>query len=199
MRFKQLLLLLALVWAICSQSCSPLCTTSCSSGTCSECYGDFSDNSTTSNNCGCPAGMFLNATNTLCELCPVTCTACSNGTTCSACIDGYMLSNSFSCIEGAITTTGWISKAVSQELTATSTVLSNFQLVTDMNVSASVNLSMSTASYLSSCSVLGDYQWLGGYQVFGKGSKIVKSAYGLPPHDWVNIRMQVIAIDQWDG
>jgi len=35
--------------------------------------------------------------------------------------------------------------------------------------------------------------------MFDYTTKVVKTIYNLPPHQWINVRFQAIMIDKWTG
>jgi hypothetical protein len=41
------------------------------------------------------------------------------------------------------------------------------------------------------------YNILGGYNIFKYNTKLIKSSFNLPPHNWINIKFQVILGDNW--
>jgi hypothetical protein len=49
------------------------------------------------------------------------------------------------------------------------------------------------------CSRLNNLEWFGGQGVFGYNAKLIKTIYGLSPHQWVQIRFQIVLIDRWNG
>jgi hypothetical protein len=101
-----------------------------------------------------------------------------------------MLSNSFSCIPGAINTNYWVSKNVSYEL--------NSSLLATKNLQILINDTLSTNPPTPFvCSKMGRISWLGGSNVFPYNAKVIKSTFNMPPHQWVNIRFQVALIDKW--
>lgn len=101
-----------------------------------------------------------------------------------------MLSNSFTCIPGAINTNYWVSKNVSYEL--------NNSLSTAKNLHILINDTLSTDSPTAfTCSKMGRISWLGGPNAFPYNAKVIKSAFNMPPHQWINIRLQVVLIDRW--
>jgi hypothetical protein len=54
-------------------------------------------------------------------------------------------------------------------------------------------------TFETTCLGLDSITWLGGYQQFDYTTKLVKTLYNLPPHQWINIRFQAIIIDKWAG
>jgi hypothetical protein len=107
-----------------------------------------------------------------------------------------MLSNDFGCIPGIPSATNWVSKNISYEFTNSSSWGSNV-LITAGNATFTSN-----ATNLSSfsCSKMPQYTWLGGSNYpFDYTTNIIKSAFNLPPHQWINIRFQAVLIDNWLG
>jgi len=198
---KRALLLLIICIYVSGQTCPQLCTSNCSTSSCSSCYSNFTTIAivTQSTTCNCPDGLFQNPISKLCQPCPTTCLTCTSYTNCTTCIPGYLRSNSFGCISGAQTSTGWVSKNISFDLTPASPASSFLTL--QISVSSTVDGSSlsSNSSYYSTCSKLTSLSWLGGYNIFGYSSKLIKSSYGLPDHQWINIRFQTILIDFWQG
>ena len=181
--------------------CPVLCANDCSSGSaCSSCYNSFLSNATTGTNqadCNCPASMYTTSTGD-CGFCPIRCLSCSSASNCTSCIPGYMISNSFQCIPSTTNDNNWVSKNVSVDwmnpgLMGVSplVILQNSQLinVTQQNV----------GSLETQCSGLGSAKWFGGFGQFDYTTKIYKTVYNLPPHQWINIRFQAILIDNWQN
>jgi hypothetical protein len=54
-------------------------------------------------------------------------------------------------------------------------------------------------NYETTCLGLDTITWFGGYQQFDYTTKLVKTIYNLPPHQWINVRFQAIMIDMWNG
>ena len=194
---KMIATLLTLLVLSMQQSCPQLCTTNCSNGNCPSCFTSFSLNASisTTSTCACPVSTFLNATSALCLPCPITCQTCSSYSKCYTCIPGFLLSNSFACIPGALMATGWISKNVSYELAGSAPSGNSITITTN---NSAVGLAQA-ANISSSCSRLPGYNWLGGYGLFGYSTKVVKSLFALPPHQWLNVRFQAVLIDKWVG
>jgi hypothetical protein len=93
---------------------------------------------------------------------------------------------------------GWVSKNVSYLLTDF-TGVSNLVLLTN---STSYNLSNlqklgTLGIFQGNCLKLDNIGWFGGYQSFNFRTKIIKTVFNLPPHQWVNIMFQAIMIDHW--
>jgi len=47
------------------------------------------------------------------------------------------------------------------------------------------------------CPKIMTYNILGGYNIFKYNTKLIKSSFNLPPHNWINIKFQVILGDNW--
>lgn len=192
---KTIVTLLGLLVLLCAQSCPQLCMTNCSAGTCAMCRTNFSLDAGNSTSCACPASTFLLSSSGLCAPCPITCTVCSSYSKCSTCIPGFILSNSYACIPAVINANGWVSKNISYELTGANLTASNYAI---WNNNATINLAQA-GNFTSTCSKLPTYNWIGGYGLLGYSAKLTKSLYGLPPHQWLNLRLQVVLIDKWIG
>ena len=41
------------------------------------------------------------------------------------------------------------------------------------------------------------FLWFGGYNLFDYNTKIYKTIYNLPQHQWINVMFQLIIIDEW--
>lgn len=192
------LILFLLITFLSAQNCPQLCTNNCTSVSCSACYSTFSSNSTNiSTTCSCPATMFLSSSNGLCLFCPITCLSCTSYSSCTSCIPGYMISNNYLCIPGVSTSTGWVSKNVSYEITNNSLQVAN--LFVSSAVSTSTN-SFNNSNYSNyGCTKMSSYNWIGGYGLFGYSTKVIKSVYNIPPHQWLNIRFETVLIDSWMG
>lgn len=193
---KATLALLALIVLLGAQSCPPLCTTNCSAANCPSCRSSFTLDASITNasGCACPPSTFLSNAS-LCLPCPVTCLACSSYSRCSACLPGFIVSNRYTCIPAALGVTGWASKNVSYELSGSSLAASDLQVASG---NSSVTLTQAT-NLSTSCSKLVGYSWLGGYGVFSFNSKLTKSIFALPPHQWLHVRFQAVLIDKWLG
>lgn len=191
---KKAVLLLLLAVCLSAQNCSLLCLSSCSGSSCASCYSSFLADAPLSTSCAvCPDGMFVVTANSTsyCAPCPVTCLTCTNSYLCKTCISGFLLSNSFKCIPGALTATGWVSKNITSELTT------GFFVASDLSVQLNGSTSAGTIlSYLTSCSKLAGFSWLGGYSQFGYSAKLIKTVFGLSVHQWANIRFHVVLVDQ---
>jgi hypothetical protein len=140
--------------------------------------------------------MYKDSASNLCFPCLSTCLSCNN-TVCTTCIPGFILSNNYLCIPGALSSTGWVSKNVSYELTANNLAASDLAVWINTSSITNLNLQISNVSLQSTCSKLPLYTWLGGYSLFGYSTKIIKSSFGLSPHQWANIRFQAVLIDYW--
>lgn len=126
----------------------------------------------------------------------MTCQSCSSYSNCTTCIPGFILHNSFrKCIPGNqnTNTNQWISKNVSLELYENETNLTNVVVV---NTSSVYELNTyNINSFLNrSCSLFNSNPFLG---PFNYQTKVIKNHYNLPPHDWINIRLQVFLGDSW--
>lgn len=192
---KATIALLTLLVVMAAQSCPQLCTTNCSNGSCPSCRTSFTLDANTSTTCSCPPSTFLSTNTSLCSPCPVICLTCISYARCSTCMPGFILSNRFSCIPAALNTNGWVSKNISYELTGSTLSGSNL-IVWNGNVPVVVG---QTSNQSSTCSRLVGYNWLGGFGVFGYSTKLTKSLFSLPPHQWMNIRFQAVLIDRWVG
>ena len=198
MRISLSLLAILLVTTVTAHlQCPQLCTHDCtSSQNCNGCYDSFLATASTGNsNCSCPLSMFSNAQG-YCQPCPIRCLTCSNYTFCTSCISGYMISNNYQCIPNTTNTNGWVSKNVSVDWTSPS-LMGNSPLAIDVNGAITNITASNLQSYKSSCSNLGNFSLFGGYNVFSYRTKILKTIYNLPPHQWINIRFQVFLIDLW--
>lgn len=191
---KIIIALIALLIVISAQSCPQLCTTNCTNGTCSSCRTDFYLDAATTTNCSCPAAMFLNTSSGVCLPCPITCLACTSTSNCTACIPGFMISNQKSCIPGAQTANGWVSKNISYEFTSSQPSGSNFLIMVN-NTQTTQNMT----AMGNSCSKMPSFSWLGGYITHPYTTKILKNIFSLPPHQWINVRFQAVLIDRWFG
>lgn len=194
---KIIITLITLIVLIGAQTCPQLCSSNCTSGTCSTCRNNFTLDATLSSNCSCPISMFYNASVSICSPCPITCLSCTNYSKCTTCIPGYLLSNKYGCITGAVNDNGWISKNVTYLTTTSSYTGSNLQLIINNTLISPNNFN----NYISSScnSMMPTYSWFGGYQSFPYTTNILKSTFNLSPHQWVNIRFQVVIIDKWIG
>jgi hypothetical protein len=192
---KMTVTLLALLVLLSAQTCPQLCTTNCANGSCSSCRTNFSLNATITSSCSCPTSMFLDGNSSLCFPCPIACLTCSSYSKCATCIPGFLLSNKYACISGALNTNGWISKNISSELTGSTFTGSNIAI---WNNNSLIGQSQA-GNITSSCSKIPGYNWLGGYNLFGYSTKILKSVFALPPHQWLNVRFQVVLIDKWNA
>lgn len=197
------LLAILTTYAFTQQACYPLCTSNCSSlsgSTCQSCYTNFLTNSSISSACStCPAGMYKDSSTYLCLPCLSTCLSCTIYSICTTCIPGFMLSNNFLCIPGALSSTGWVSKNVSYELTGNNLAASDLAVWINSSSLMNSNPQLNNSSLQSTCSKIPYYTWLGGYSLFGYNTKIIKSSFGLSPHQWANIRFQAVLIDYWHG
>jgi len=186
-----------------AQTCPQLCVSNCSNaagGTCSSCYMNFLANSNLTSDCSdCPTGMYKDNSSNLCSPCLSICLTCNNYNLCTTCIPGFLLSNNYQCIPGALTSTGWVTKNVSYELTSNSLSAGNLAIWTNGSALMNSSLQVSNSSLQSFCSKMPLYTWLGGYSFFGYSTKIIKSTFGLSPHQWANIRFQAVLIDNWQG
>ena len=200
---KNIVIVLVLICAYAqlapTTGCPLLCVTSCSTGrNCSSCYVDFQANSSVSQTCACPKYMYLDSTN-YCKPCPIYCSACTGYTYCTSCVTGYMLQNNYSCILNTTNENGWVSKNVTYQLagpdyTGFSNLIVNFGNGTSINIT---NTPLSIGNLLSNCSKFTSYNWLGGYRLFNYKTKVIKTAFNLPPHQWLNVMFQAILIDKW--
>lgn len=188
------LLFILLLAGIHAQNCPQLCL-NCTATGCNSCANSFSMAANVSSSCECPTSTYLDTNFSICAPCPVTCISCLNYQKCSKCIDGFTLSNSYTCIPSDITETGWTNKNVSYEL--------NPIIKTAKNLNIQVGLSdyvlTDALATSKNCSKLPTLQWLGGQSVLGYNAKLIKSIYGLSPHQWVQIRFQIVLIDKWNG
>ena len=194
----KLTLLLSCVILVYSQlQCPPLCANQCSSPqNCNGCYDSFlATASLTNTNCTCPLSMFSNSQG-YCQPCPIRCLSCSSYSTCTECITGYMISNSYQCIPNTTNTNGWVSKNVSVDWSSPS-LMGVSPLALDVNGSMTNITASNLQSFSSSCPSLSNLSLLGGYNLFSYNSKVFKAIYNLPPHQWINIRFQVFLIDLW--
>lgn len=55
---------------------------------------------------------------------------------------------------------------------------------------------MTSNSYSAYCTILDD-NFLG-MDSFGINTNVTKSVFNIPPHDWVRIRLQVVAYDNFE-
>ena len=59
------------------------------------------------------------------------------------------------------------------------------------------NIKNYASSSFSSCSILGDNFF--GMLFFTTNTTVTKSVYNLAPHQWTRIRLQVVAVDDWEN
>lgn len=140
----------------------------------------------------------------LCKPCPVYCLSCSNYSMCTTCIPGYALANTYAssavCTPNITNDNGWVSINVTKNIAGYSDLfdvgVEDFVLVRN-GVTTNVTAA-NKGAYLTNCTKLSPtYTWLGGYLQFGYTTKILKTIYSLPPHQWVNIKFQALLVDQW--
>ena len=198
---KGILLLLILISTYSqtpTATCPLLCANNCTSGTiCTSCYVTFTSASATNSSCTCPQSMFLDSSTLWCRPCPIYCLSCSSSSVCTSCVTGFILRNNYSCILNSTNSNGWVSKNVTYQLTSPDyTGVSNLVIVNGTVLNLTNNLA-SIAGLLSTCTKLGSLSWFGGYQSFGYKTKIIKTVFNLPPHQWINIMFQAILIDTW--
>lgn len=139
--------------------------------------------------------MYSNPYVQLCEPCPIECQTCTNHTQCLSCINGYMLSNNYQCIVNTTNENSWVSKKAVNNYT-------NFMgmgpLVIETANQSLINITdQNFMNYETNCAGLAGTTWFGGYQTFDYTTKIIKTIYNLPPHQWINIRFHAVLIDQW--
>jgi hypothetical protein len=184
-----------------AQTCPQLCTHNCTNntgGTCSSCYVNFLTNSNISSDCSsCPTGMYKDNSSRLCFPCPSLCLTCNDYSVCVKCIPGFMLSNSYQCIPGALTSTSWLSKNVSYEFTSNNFAASNLAVWTNSSSLMNNSFQANNTSLQFNCSKMPLYTWFGSLGSVGYQNQIIKSTIGLSPHQWVNIRFQAVLIDDW--
>lgn len=199
---KGILLLLILISTYSqtpTAACPVLCATNCTSGTiCSSCYANFTTQSAITSSCTCPQSMFLDSSTLLCKPCPIYCLTCSSYSVCKSCVTGFILKNNYSCLLNSTNVNGWVSKNVTYQLTTPDfTGVSGLVIMTNGTALNLSNNLTSIAGLLSTCNKLGSFSWLGGYQSFGYKTKIIKTVFNLPPHQWLNIMFQAVLIDSW--
>jgi len=183
-------------------TCPLLCVGYCNStSTCASCYTSFFANSPTqssSQTCTCPQSTYL-APNFLCQPCPVYCLTCTNYTYCTSCVPGFMLQNNYSCILNTTNLNGWVTKNVTYDITGPDYIgVSN--LIVLLNGSTAINITnnpQNLGTVSSNCSKLSSQVWLGGHTIFNFRTKIIKTVFNLPPHQWLNVMFQAILIDYW--
>jgi len=179
-------------------TCPQLCLTYCNPGnTCLSCYTSFLANSTINQTCACPPSFYLDS-NAFCKPCPIYCQTCSKYSVCTSCITGYMIKNNYSCTINTTNYNGWVSKNVSYELAGQDYVgVSNLVVIVNNTAINITNSPQSLGIMSSNYSKLSGYSWLGGHQIFNFRTKIIKTIFNLPPHQWLNVMFQAILIDYW--
>lgn len=197
------ILLLLLVFAQTlnpTSNCPQLCASNCTSGgSCSSCYENFASTALTNSTCSCPVSMYKGS-DYYCKPCPIQCLTCTNYSKCTTCIPGYMLQNNYACIPSTTNDRGWVGMNMSQPIAGSSNLL-DFG-VEDLVIIANgqaINITKDNkAQYQSMCTVNSPtISWFGGYLKFGYSTKLIKTLYSLPPHQWINVMFEAILIDHW--
>ena len=182
------LLLFMLIVMGSSQSCPVLCGCDTNSTVCSYCYISFTADSDVTDPvggaCGCPVGLYFDSTTKLCD---IRCKNCSNLTTCNECLEDFVWNSTSKQCEIATP----YSYRIVEEVT-------NSHL-TKAQVYGYIPKSMPATStflnYFTTCAALNETVF-GGTQ-FAYNGTITKSFYGLPRHQWMRVRFDFIAMDDW--
>lgn len=168
---------------------TPLCF-GCSNpdATCTTCNMGYTNQSGliySTGTCDCPSNFYLNASKSFCDFCPVRCLTCTNSTFCTSCIQDHELKDGNCLLNKSYTYT--ISNEGSEE------ELTNWRMVGYRFLNMTSTLYF--RGYFENCSKMG-ISFFGG-SLFNWASATTKPYYNLPRHQWVRVRFQFIALDDW--
>ena len=190
-----LTLILLLLARLSDSATAPQLCATFTSNTCRSCYPDFWSSSSPSplnagSTCGCPPGFYLHST-LMCYFCPTPCRTCSSVTVCSTCLDAYQLVNG-SCVKPASLPETGIMEFKTQLDNAGMAALDIYGFYIKYAISTSAS------NYFTNCSGMASQPFYGP-GIFDWDSEVVRVFKGLPRHQYVQIKLNYLIQDQWEG
>ena len=113
---------------------------------------------------------------------------CVDSDTCTSCLEGYDLIDS-ECILNSIN-----NQIMEIQLDLDDEKLSNYWFHGYQFIGAAVTKEVE--NYFDSCSGMPTQAFFGGL-VFDYETSIIRTYYGLPPHQWIHMKISLFLIDEW--